>query len=174
MNAFMIYCPNCGSRINEADVICEKCGFNVARLKASLAPIEESIKATIIERIEGIKLRDAEKIQKIIDKDHYTKFDDWPPFERQGVDGLKREAEALKVLKEYDYKVDDWRIDLLSDNIALATFIIRYHGRIRNLNFNVKSRVTMVLFRREEGWRLIHEHWSRIPENGGFWRRRLL
>lgn len=51
------------------------------------------------------------------------------------MDGSRREAEALKVLKEYDCKVNNWRIDLLSNNIVLATFIIRYHGRIKELKF---------------------------------------
>jgi len=45
---------------------------------------------------------------------------------------LRREAEALKVLKEYRYEVNDLRIDLF-DDAALASFIIEYSGRMRNL-----------------------------------------
>lgn len=169
----MSYCPNCGGRVDEADAFCRRCGFNIAHLRASLAQAEESVRAVIVERIDGIKRRDTEAIRKIVDEEYYTKFDDWPPFERQGMDGLRREAEALKVLKEYSYEISDLRIDILGGDVALASFIIKYRGKIRSLDFNVRSRVTMVLLKREDGWRLVHEHWSRMPEGGG-WRERLL
>ncbi|MEM3566849.1 MAG: nuclear transport factor 2 family protein, partial [Candidatus Bathyarchaeia archaeon] len=95
--------------------------------------------------------------------DRYTKFDDWPPFERQGLDALSREVEALKVLKEYDYEISGWKIDIVN-NMALASFIINYRGTIRDLNFNIKSRVTAVLTKINDEWKIIHEHWSRFPQ----------
>lgn len=70
---------------------------------------EEEVKAVLIRRIEGIKNKDAQSIVNLVDKDRYTKFDDWPPFERQGLDALNREAEALKVLKEYNYEINGGR-----------------------------------------------------------------
>lgn len=160
----MYYCPNCGSRVNETDIFCRRCGFNITQVRASLGSREETIKAVVIQRVDGIRRRDPELIQRLIYKDGYTKFDDWPPFERQGIDGLEREAEALKVLKEYNYEISDWRVDLLDDNVALASFIIKYRGRIREVDFNIKSRVSMVLIRVEGEWKIIHEHWSRFPE----------
>lgn len=167
----MLYCPNCGGRIDEGDVFCRRCGFNVDNIRRSLSSSQENIKSVIIQRIEGIKRRDAEAIQRLIDKRIYTKFDDWPPFERQEADGLRREAEALKVLKEYDYEISDLRIDLL-DSVALASFIIKYHGRIREVDFNVRSRVTIVLAKTDNEWKIIHEHWSRFPERETWTRRR--
>lgn len=167
----MIYCPNCGSRVDESDAFCRKCGFNIAQIRGTLEPLkeQEAVKSVIIQRLEGIKRRDSEAIRKLIDVDNYTKFDDWPPFERQGLDGLKREADALKVLKEYDYEISDLRIDVLG-NTALASFIIKYRGRMRELDFNVRSRVTMVLVKVGDEWKIIHEHWSRFPERE--WMRR--
>lgn len=169
-----MYCPNCGSQVDETDIFCRKCGFNIAQARASLVSHEEAIKAIVIQRIEGIRRKDPELIQKVIHKDGYTKFDDWPPFERQGMDGLRREAEALKVLKEYSYEISDWRADLLDDNVALASFIIRYRGRIREIDFNIKSRVSMVLIRVEGEWKIAHEHWSRFPEKRVWMRNHLL
>jgi ketosteroid isomerase-like protein len=123
---------------------------------------EDEVKAVLIRRIEGIKKKDAQSIADLVDKDRYTKFDDWPPFERQGLEALNREAEALKVLKEYDYEISGWKVDVIN-NVAIASFIINYGGTIRDLNFNIKSRVTAVLTKINGEWKLIHEHWSRFP-----------
>lgn len=168
----MLHCPNCGGKVDEDEAFCKRCGFDLAQLRRSLDS-RDIIKSIVIQRVDGIKRRDAEAIQKLIDKENYSKFDDWPPFERQGLDGLKREAEALKVLKEYIYEISDLKIDLLGD-AALASFIIRYHGWMRDLYFNVKSRVTIVLVKVGDEWKIIHEHWSRFPEEEKFARRPLL
>jgi ketosteroid isomerase-like protein len=124
---------------------------------------ESAVKAVLIQRIEGIKKKDAQAIMNLVDKESYTKFDDWPPFERQGSDALNREAEALKVLMEYNYDISDWKIDIFND-AAIASFIINYRGKIRDLSFDIKSRVTAFLTKKEEGWRIFHEHWSRFPQ----------
>lgn len=123
---------------------------------------EDLVKAVLTQRVGGIKNRDAKSIAGLVDRESYTKFDDWPPFERQDATALNREAEALKVLREYDYEITDWEIDIF-DNAALASFIIQYHGVIRDLSFNIRSRVTAFLLKRGEDWKIVHEHWSRIP-----------
>jgi len=123
---------------------------------------QDEIRAIVTLRLDGIKNRDPQSIARVVDKDRYTKFDDWPPFARRGLDALSVEAEALKVLKEYRYDTTDWRIDVFG-NTALATFTITYLGTIRNLNFNVRSRVSAILVN-EGGWKIVHEHWSRFPE----------
>jgi len=97
-----------------------------------------------------------------VDQDNYTKFDDWPPFDLQGSEALENEAKALKVLKEYDYETGRWKIQVFEDS-AIAMFIIKYHGQIRDLKFNVKSRVSVFLVKSGGEWRIIHEHWSRFP-----------
>ncbi|MGB9854621.1 MAG: YybH family protein [Candidatus Bathyarchaeales archaeon] len=124
---------------------------------------EDEVKAVLTRRIEGIKKKDAQSIADLVDKDRYTKFDDWPPFERQGLEALNREAEALKVLKEYDYEISEWKIDIIN-NVAIASFIINYRGTIRDLNFSIKSRVSTVLTKADGEWKLVHEHWSRFPQ----------
>jgi len=123
---------------------------------------EDLVKAALTQRIEGIKNRDAKSIAGLVDGESYTKFDDWPPFERQDSTALNREAEALKVLKEYDYEIANWKIDIF-DDAALVSFIIHYHGMIRDMKFNIRSRVTAFLLKRGKDWKIVHEHWSRIP-----------
>jgi len=123
---------------------------------------EDAIRAFLTQRIDGIKNRNARSIAGLVDEERYTKFDDWPPFTRQDSSALYREAEALKVLKEYDYEATDWKVNVFGD-AALASFIINYRGRIRDLKFNIHSRVTSFLVKRDGSWRIIHEHWSRFP-----------
>jgi len=123
---------------------------------------EDLVKAVLTQRVEGIKNRDTKSIAGLMDGESYTKFDDWPPFERQDSTALNRESEALKVLKEYDYEITDWKIDIF-DDAALTSFVIHYHGMIRDVSFNIRSRVTAFLLKRGEDWKIIHEHWSRIP-----------
>ncbi|MBS7619764.1 zinc ribbon domain-containing protein [Candidatus Bathyarchaeota archaeon] len=158
----MKYCPKCGQETSETDNFCRHCGYNLSKERSSLSASEEAIKTVIIQRVNAIKLRDDQVLRRLIDGERYTKFDDWPPFERQGLEAIDREADALKVLRDYGYEVSDWRIDLY-DDAALASFIIYYYGRIRDLDFKVRSRVTVFLVKREEGWRIVNEHWSRFP-----------
>jgi len=124
---------------------------------------EETIEKVIRERLEAIKHRDGERLLKLVDRDLYSKFDDWPPYNLQGNDALSREIEAYKVLKEYDYKILDLKIKVLNE-YALATLVINYRGLIRNLKFNITSRVSMLLKLQDDKWRLLHEHWSRMSE----------
>jgi len=131
------------------------------KIAGDAAP-EDAVRAVLTRRIDGIKNRNARSIAGLVDGERYTKFDDWPPFERQDSSALDREAEAFKVLKEYDYEATDWKVNVFGD-AALASFIINYRGKIRDLKFNIYSRVTSFLVKRDGSWKIIHEHWSRFP-----------
>lgn len=157
----MTRCLKCGAEVSEEDNFCWKCGTPLRKLAPTT--LENAIKSIIITRIDGIKNRNPEMIRKIIDEENYTKFDDWPPFNRQELNGLKREAEALRMLKEYNYEINEWKINLFN-NAAVASFIITYNGQIRNRRFHVKSRVSIFLIKKEGEWKIVHEHWSRFPE----------
>ena len=155
-----MFCPNCGKEIGGTANFCMHCGFKVVPVEK--LPTEQVIRNVLIRRIEGIKNRDSNAISSSVVRDKYSKFDDWPPFELQEADGLSNEAKALKSLKEYDYETRSWKITLFDDS-AVVIFIVKYRGIIRNLNFFVQSRVSAFLVKQEEEWKLVHEHWSRIP-----------
>lgn len=158
----MLYCPKCGAEVSESYNFCWRCGASM-RNHITSTP-EDAVRSIIIARIEGIRNRDINTIRRTINEENYTKFDDWPPFQRQGLDALKREGEALQVLKEYSYEVSEWKIDIF-DYAAVASFIINYNGQIRNRRFYIKSRVSVFLIKRDNEWKIVHEHWSRFPEN---------
>lgn len=156
----MLKCPSCGGAIKEDYRFCKYCGYKLTS-EGEASP-EEVIKNVLIQRIEAIKNRDAKAIANLVFAEKYTKFDDWPPFDLQDSNALRSESDALKVLKEYSYETRGWRVEIFGD-LALAAFIIRYKGRIRDLDFNVQSRVTEVLLKHGDRWRIVHEHWSRFP-----------
>jgi ketosteroid isomerase-like protein len=156
-------CPKCGAEVAENESFCRSCGVRLSQPETVPGTSEDAVKAVITQRIDGVRRKDAEAILKVVDKERYTKFDDWPPFERQGPEALESEAEAFKVLKEYGYEIVNWKVDVFGD-MSLASFIINYRGVIRELSFNIKSRVTAFLVNEGGEWKLLHEHWSRFPE----------
>ena len=125
--------------------------------------MENEVKNTIIKRFDGIKNKDEAAVRAVIDE-HYNKFDDWPPFGRQqSTQALENEFSAFKVLSNYSYELKDYEENILGD-MAIATFAIHYQGLIRDRPFEVNSRVTSVLKKQDSGWKVVHEHFSRFPD----------
>ncbi|MDG6902114.1 MAG: nuclear transport factor 2 family protein [Nitrososphaerota archaeon] len=103
-------------------------------------------------------------------RDQFTKFDENPPYTRQSSDeAFVYEQAAFANISDYDYSMEEFRVDLLGD-VAIATFYLAYSGMfVNNYSFEgspvkAKTRVTMVLLRTARGWRVAHEHFSRLPE----------
>jgi ketosteroid isomerase-like protein len=125
--------------------------------------VEDDIRSVIVKRFDGIKNRDESAVRAVIDEG-YSKFDDWPPYQRQeAAEALQNEFGALKVLSNYNYELKDFQTKVLG-NTAIATFSIRYQATMRNESFDITSRVTTVLKKQDSGWKIIHEHLSRFPE----------
>ena len=163
----MTKCPNCGGEVENGYNFCKYCGLKLSEVTVKETPnepsIEAEIKNTVTRRLDGIKDRNEDTIKALLDE-HYNKFDDWPPFSRQEyVEALKNEFDAFKVLSSYSYEIKDFKVNIYQD-IAIATFHIRYFGEIRNKRFEVVSRVTSILNRSNSGWKVVHEHFSRFPE----------
>jgi len=160
---FMITCPKCGREIEEQSYFCKFCGATIDPAAGSVNNKSE-LNDVVDKRLNAIKTHDEDTINSIIEKESYTKFDDWPPFNIQdSTEALENERGAYKVIQKYDYEIKYYK-EKQFDNFGLATFQIHYWGTIRNQDFDVNSRVTMVFKKMEEKWKIIHEHWSRFPE----------
>jgi len=122
---------------------------------------DEDVMKVLTARFDAIRQRDHEKIAALIEPRRYTKFDDWPPFKRMGLNGVEEEKAALKVLKEYVYRIEE-PIIYINDGTAWVTFYLSYAGRIRDLDFAIKSRATVIMVKTREGWKIVHEHYSRL------------
>jgi ketosteroid isomerase-like protein len=102
--------------------------------------------------------------------DTFTKFDENPPYTRQNfADAYVHEQAAFANISDYNYHLDDLRVDLLGD-VAVATFYLSYGGMVVNdysfegSAINGRARVTMVLAKTSKGWKIAHEHLSRYPD----------
>lgn len=162
----MSKCPNCGGDVGEGYYFCKYCGAKLGEtivvVQAS-QPAEAEVKATIIRRLDALKNRDENAVKALVDE-QYSKFDDWPPYVRQETaEALRNEFGAFKVLSNYSYEIRDLKVEVFGD-VALATFHIHYQGEMRSRRLDVVSRVTSVLRKREAGWKFVHEHFSRFPQ----------
>jgi ketosteroid isomerase-like protein len=162
----MIKCPNCGREVGEEYNFCKYCGAKLSDAeiggKVELSP-EAEIENILTKRFDGLKNRDKAAIKSVIDE-HYNKFDDWEPLKRQEAEkALKNEFGAFKVLSNYVYELTDPKMNIFGD-FAVVTFYIHYQGEIRNRHFEISSRVSSVLRKQNTGWKIIHEHFSRFPE----------
>jgi len=100
----------------------------------------------------------------------FSKFDENPPYTRQNSqDAFVHEQAAFANISDYEYSIDDLRIDMLG-SVAVATFYLAYRGMfVNDYSFegspvSSRARVTMVLSRSENGWQIVHEHLSRFPD----------
>jgi len=100
----------------------------------------------------------------------FSKFDEFPPFSRQDINqAIAYEQAAFVNLSDYQYRIEDMKIDLI-DDIAIVTFHLDYSGVFVNdysfegKSVHSRSRVTMVFSKTEEGWKIVHEHFSSFPD----------
>jgi ketosteroid isomerase-like protein len=103
-------------------------------------------------------------------RDQFTKFDENPPYTRQNSEeAFVYEQAAFANISDYNYSIDDLRIDLFMD-LAISSFYLSYSGMfVNDYSFEgspvrAKTRVTIVLLRTPKGWKMVHEHFSRIPD----------
>jgi ketosteroid isomerase-like protein len=102
--------------------------------------------------------------------DSFSKFDENPPYTRQSSEeAFVHEQAAFANITDYTYQIDDLRIDLLGD-AAVCTFYLTYKGMFVNdysfegFPIGSRVRVTMVLAKVKDDWKIAHEHLSRFPE----------
>ncbi|MEM0117706.1 MAG: nuclear transport factor 2 family protein [Conexivisphaerales archaeon] len=100
----------------------------------------------------------------------FSKFDEFPPYSRQDAEqALVYEQAAFVNLSDYQYNIEELRVDFV-DNVAIATFYLNYSGVfINDYSFEGKSvssrsRVTMVFAKTDDGWKIVHEHFSPFPD----------
>jgi ketosteroid isomerase-like protein len=178
----MVKCLNCAREIADGDTFCKYCGASLVGSPGTQATgtqttetqtagaqayagssVEGEVENTVRKRLDGIKNKDEGAVRALVDE-HYSKFDDWAPFKRQeAAEALENEFSAFKVLSGYSYELKDFEVNVLGDT-AVATFQMHYQGTIRNRSFDVNSRVTTVLKKENSGWKVVHEHFSRFPD----------
>jgi ketosteroid isomerase-like protein len=102
---------------------------------------------------------------------YFSKFDESRPFTRQNSeDAFMYEQARFANISDYEYKLEDLRIDVIGF-MAVATFYLDYKGVfVNDYSFegsavSGKSRVTMVIGKFGDSWKIIHQHSSRFPDS---------
>jgi len=132
---------------------------------------KKDVETTILGFFEAGKNKDLTALAGFhASRDQFTKFDENPPYSRQNSEeAFVYEQAAFANISDYNYSVDDLRVDLLGD-VAVASFYLSYSGMfVNDYSFegspvHARSRATMVLKRTPEGWKMVHEHFSRLPD----------
>ena len=101
---------------------------------------------------------------------YFSKFDESPPYRRQNSDdAFVYEQARFANISDYEYKIDDLRIDVVGF-VAIATFYLDYKGVFVNdysfegSTVRGRSRVTMVVGKFGDEWKIIHRHASRFED----------
>ena len=104
-------------------------------------------------------------------EDLFSKFDFSAPYKRQTFSqALMHEEVAYTNITDFNYKIDDLRIDLITDEVAIATFHLETGGlfvndyRFEGSPARTNLRATMVFLWKDEGWLIVHEHFSSFPD----------
>jgi ketosteroid isomerase-like protein len=132
---------------------------------------KKEVSATIHSFFEAGRDKELTKLMAFHAPDRvFTKFDENPPYTRQNSEqAFVYEQAAFANISDYEYRIDELRIDLLRD-AAIATFYLTFKGVFVNdysfegMTVGSRSRVTMVLARFAEGWKIVHQHLSAFPE----------
>jgi hypothetical protein len=103
----------------------------------------------------------------------FTKFGDSPPYELRDIDrALILEQLQFASISDYDFKIVNLKIEIILDEVAIATFMLETTGIVvddysfRGTAVNNKVRATIVLQKdkkdKSNGWKMLHQHFSTI------------
>jgi ketosteroid isomerase-like protein len=136
-----------------------------------LEQIKKEVGAVVYAFFEAGKNKDVSALMNLhASSNLFSKFDASPPYTRQNSEEAFIYEQAIFAnISDYKYKIDDLRIDVI-ERIAIATFYLTYDGVFVNdysfegTKVSAKSRVTMVLAKFEDEWKIVHEHLSSFPD----------
>ncbi|MHB1869127.1 MAG: nuclear transport factor 2 family protein [Nitrososphaerales archaeon] len=101
----------------------------------------------------------------------FSKFDYSSPYKRQTISqALMHEEVAYANITDFNYKIDELRIDLVSQEVAIATFNLETGGlfvndyRFEGSPARANLRASMVFLWKNDQWLIVHEHFSSFPE----------
>ncbi|HID04432.1 MAG TPA: DUF4440 domain-containing protein [Candidatus Caldiarchaeum subterraneum] len=131
---------------------------------------EQEVLETILKVFEAGRNGDADGV-KMLHSERFTRYSELPPLHLQGRDeALKLKTSLYTELIDFKYQIDDVSIVMLSGDTALATFTLSYEGvyiysyTFEGRPFSMHVRCTVVLVKEDGGWRILHEHYSRLDE----------
>jgi len=135
--------------------------------------LKEQAKNAIYRVFDAAKTRDFGTLASMhYSKDElFSKFDYSAPFKRQTYSqALMHEEVAYSNITDFNYKIEDLKIDLPTQEIAIATFHLETGGlfvndyRFEGSPARTSLRGTMVFLWKDDQWLIVHEHFSSFPD----------
>jgi len=109
--------------------------------------------------LENLNSGNLSKFSRLRSK-HYTAFGDFPPYTLRDLnETIVRDERVTRMLHDSKCEIDDLRVTRFLGG-AVATFRFWYDMRVADLAVKLQSRVSFVFERVDDGWNLVHEHWS--------------
>ena len=92
----------------------------------------------------------------------FSIYSAFPPFGRfEGPDAILKERKWFhEIAPDITTKIRDLKIEILGD-VALATLSVLYAGKYFLKLRKITLRGTIVLCKKVDSWKILHEHWSR-------------
>jgi SnoaL-like domain len=134
--------------------------------------LRRQVKNAIFRTFDAAKNRDFGVLASMhYSDDTFSKFDHTSPYKRQSIgQALMHEEVAYSNITDFNYKIDDLKIDLLGKEVAVATFHLETGGlfvndyRFEGSPARSKVRATMVFLWKDDTWLIAHEHFSSFPD----------
>lgn len=135
--------------------------------------LKQQAKNAVYRHFDAAKTRDFGPLATMHfgEDDLFSKFDYSAPFKKQDYSqAVMHEEVAYSNITDFNYKIDDLRIDLPTHEVAIATFHLETGGlfvndyRFEGSPARTSLRATMVFLWKDDNWMIIHEHFSSFPD----------
>jgi ketosteroid isomerase-like protein len=133
--------------------------------------VARRVEAIVYAVFEAGKNKDFASLERLhLNSEEFSKFDEFPPFTRQdSKQALIYEEAAFANITDFQYELQEMKVDIFGQ-VAIATFYLDYRGVfVNDYSFEgspvrSRSRATIVLLQLQDGWKIVHEHFSSFPD----------
>ncbi|HXQ91532.1 MAG TPA: nuclear transport factor 2 family protein [Nitrososphaerales archaeon] len=136
--------------------------------------LKEHAKKAIYRVFDAAKSRDFAMLESVhyhSDDEMFSKFDYSAPFKRQTYyEAMAHEQLAYSNISDFNYEIKDLKIDIPTQEVAIATFELETGGlfvndyRFEGSPARASLRGTMVFLWKDDQWLIVHEHFSSFPD----------
>jgi ketosteroid isomerase-like protein len=131
---------------------------------------ELAVIEVVLDCWDSVKEGDFGRLASHYDPERFTLFSEHPPH------GLERGERALLIKRGLITQVSGIEVELdgieanVFGDVAVVTYTVSYKGmlvyqyRFEGQLISVTAFCTTVLIRQRDGWKIVHEHFTRLPE----------
>lgn len=122
------------------------------------------IKKRVLEIYKAAKKRDLKKLHLAhLYGPKFSKFSDLAPYGiRDSKQSKKDEDKYFRNVTKFEYKIEGLRVDVFGD-VAVAAFLLHFQDEYEGQKAQGTDRVTFVMVKEGNDWKIAHEHLSTIP-----------